>query len=120
MDADAEAGGPPRPSIPVEVVWVEADGSIVRRAYGLPEGSRVADALAALGADERGAGLLGQLARGELQAAIFGERCEAGALLAAGDRIELVAGLSVDPKVARRRRVEKRRALEPRSKWRGD
>jgi putative ubiquitin-RnfH superfamily antitoxin RatB of RatAB toxin-antitoxin module len=120
MDADAQADGRPSPSIPVEVVWVEADGSIGRCAFGLPAGSRVADAFAALRADERGAGLLERLARGELQAAIFGERCEPGELLAAGDRIELVAGLSVDPKVARRRRVEKRRALEPRNKWRGD
>lgn len=106
--------------MPVEVVWVEADGSIGRCTFDLPVGSRVADAFAALRADERGADLLGRLARGELQAAIFGERCEPGELLAAGDRIELVASLSVDPKVARRRRVEKRRALEPRSKWRGD
>jgi len=120
MGADAEAGGRSLPSIPVEVVWVEADGSIGRCAFGLPGGSHVADAFAALRADARGAGLLERLARGELQAAIFGERCEPDALLAAGDRIELVAGLSVDPKVARRRRVEKRRALEPRSKWRGD
>lgn len=120
MDADAHAGGESLPSIPVEVVWVEADGTIGRCAFGLPAGSRVADALAALRADERGAGLLDRLARGELRAAIFGERCEPGDVLAAGDRIEFVAGLSVDPKVARRRRVEKRRALEPRSKWRGD
>ena len=120
MDADAEAAVQRLPPIPVEVVWVEADGSIGRCAFDLPAGSRVADAFAALRTDERGAGLLGRLARGELQSAIFGERCEPGALLAAGDRIELVAGLSVDPKVARRRRVEKRRALEPRSKWRGD
>ena len=120
MDADAETDGRPPPPIPVEVVWVEADGSIGRFAFGLPAGSRVADAFAALSADVRGAGLLERLARGELQAAIFGERCEPGDALAAGDRIELVAGLSIDPKVARRRRVEKRRALEPRSKWRGD
>jgi putative ubiquitin-RnfH superfamily antitoxin RatB of RatAB toxin-antitoxin module len=120
MAAEAEAGGQPLPPIPVEVVWVEADGSIGRCVIGLPAGSCVADALATLRADPRGAGLLERLARGELQAAIFGERCEPGAQLAAGDRIELVAGLSVDPKVARRRRVQKRRALEPRSKWRGD
>ena len=119
MDADVETDGQPPPAIPVEVIWVEADGSIGRRALGLPAGSRVADALAALRADERGAVLLDRLARGELQAAIFGQRCEPGEVLASGDRIELVAGLSVDPKVARRRRVEKRRALEPRSRWRG-
>jgi len=120
MDVDAEADGQPPPSIAVEVVWVEADDSIGRCAFGLPAGSRVAEAFAALRGNERGAALLDRLARGELQAAIFGERCEPGDALAAGDRIELVAGLSVDPKVARRRRVEKRRALEPRSKWRGD
>lgn len=106
--------------IEIELVWVEADQTIGRRVLGLSKGSRVADALAALRADETAAGVVERLARGELQPAIYGERCEAGALLHAGDRVELLAGLLVDPKVARRRRVDKRRALEPHGKWRAD
>lgn len=104
--------------IEIELVWVEADQTIGRRVLGLSKGSRVADALAALRADETAAGVVERLARGELQPAIYGERCDAGALLHAGDRVELLAGLVVDPKVARRRRVDKRRALEPHGKWR--
>lgn len=120
MAAEGRAGAGAPASIEVELVWVEADQTIGRRVFALPQGSRVVDALAALRADEGAAAVIGRLGRGELQTAIHGERCEPGAMLHAGDRIELLADLSVDPKAARRRRVEKRRALEPRSKWRGD
>jgi len=120
MAAEGGAGTGAPATIEVELVWVEADQAIGRRVFELPQGSRVADALTALRADKGSAAVVERLARGELQTAIHGERCESGALLHAGDRIELLAGLSVDPKVARRRRVEKRRALDPRSKWRGD
>ncbi|MCO5108783.1 MAG: RnfH family protein [Burkholderiaceae bacterium] len=120
MGADVASEAGPRLTLSIEIVWVEADGSIGRRTLALSTGSRVADAFAALRADEAIAILLERLARGELQAAVYGERCDPSAPLHPGDRIELLAGLSVDPKVARRRRVEKRRALEPRSKWRRD
>lgn len=120
MAAEGGAGTGAPAAIEVELVWVDADQAVVRRLVELPQGSRVADALTALHAGEGAAAVIERLARGELQPAIYGERCEPGALLHAGDRIELLAGLSVDPKVARRRRVEKRRALDPRSKWRGD
>ncbi|MCZ2415722.1 MAG: hypothetical protein LC136_15865, partial [Burkholderiales bacterium] len=61
--------------IEIELVWVEADQTIGRRVLGLSKGSRVADALAALRADESAAGVVEGLARGELQPAIYGERC---------------------------------------------
>ncbi|MCC7414458.1 MAG: RnfH family protein [Gammaproteobacteria bacterium] len=104
----------------MEVVWVDADQSVACRTLALPRGSRVADALVALRADESAAEVCRRLARGELQTAIYGERCESGAALHAGDRIELLAGLSVDPKVARRRRADEHRALGARSKRRGE
>jgi len=119
MAAEGQAGSDAPASIEVELVWVEADRTIGRRVFELPQGSRVADALTALRADEEAAAVSERLARGELQTAIYGEHCEPGAMLHAGDRIELLAGLSVDPKVARRRRAEKRRAAAPRGKWRG-
>lgn len=112
--AGAEAGAPA--SVDVELVWVEADQTIARRVFRLSPGSRVADALAALHADEGAASVSERLACGELQTAIFGERCEPGAMLHPGDRIELLAGLSVDPKVARQRRAENRRAAAPRGR----
>lgn len=109
MAADAEPAGRPARSgeiVRVEIVWVEADGSIGRSAIRLPAGSRVGDALAVLADHERGAALLGELARGRLTAAIFGERCDGATLLQEGDRIELLGPLAIDPKLARRRRAQ--------------
>ncbi len=114
----AGTGTPAR--IEIELVWVAPDQLIGQRRFALPRGARVADALAALRADASAPEVCERLVRGELQLAIYGERCEPGATLDAGDRIELLAELRVDPKTARQRRVEKRRALEPRSKWRGN
>lgn len=39
-----------------------------------------------------------------LSLAVWGRRCEAGHVLREGDRLELLRGLRVDPKVARRER----------------
>lgn len=91
--------------LPIEVVWVGAGGAIERRALLLAPGATLADALAALrsepGCEVPAAGLAG----GRLKAAIFGEHREPGAPLYAGDRIELLGPLRVDPKAARRRRA---------------
>jgi putative ubiquitin-RnfH superfamily antitoxin RatB of RatAB toxin-antitoxin module len=80
--------------ITVEVV--DARGARLRRvAVRLPAGSRVDDALAASGlwrADHIGV-------------ARFGQRVEGDALLAEGDRLELLRALQADPKQARRRRA---------------
>ncbi len=105
-------------ALAVEVVWVEAGGTIGRCALVLAAGARVADALEALRARPVAAPALERLARGELQAAIYGERCAAATSLHPGDRIELLAPLEAEPKAARRRRVEQRRALDPRNRWR--
>ncbi len=61
----------------------------------LPDGARVADALAACGLALDG--VAGQ--------AVFGERVEADAALRDGDRLELLRPLRADPKDARRRRA---------------
>lgn len=61
----------------------------------LPAGARVADAIAASGLPLDG--IDGQ--------AVFGERVEPDAIVADGDRIELLRPLAADPKDARRRRA---------------
>ncbi|MBB1059332.1 RnfH family protein [Marilutibacter spongiae] len=62
----------------------------------LPEGSRVADALAAAGWQDA-AGIAGL--------ALNGRRVDASTPLEAGDRVELLRALELDPKEARRRRA---------------
>jgi len=101
--------GQPRTLIAVEIAWVDADGSVGRHALELPAGARVRDALAALHGHDRYGALLDALASGELTTALYGERCDAASALHPGDRVELLAGLAVDPKLARRLRAARRR-----------
>jgi putative ubiquitin-RnfH superfamily antitoxin RatB of RatAB toxin-antitoxin module len=63
----------------------------------LPEGARVADALAAAEFDL--GGISGY--------AVFGERVLPDAFLHEGDRLELLRPLQADPKEARRRRAQR-------------
>lgn len=56
---------------------------------------------------------------GALATAIFGRLRPLGHRLLEGDRIELLGPLTVDPKVARQRRVAHRRAAQDRDKWGG-
>ncbi|HQY28129.1 MAG TPA: RnfH family protein [Burkholderiaceae bacterium] len=107
MAADDDAWR--RTVIAVEIAWVETDGSVGRHALELPAGACVRDALAALRGHDRCGALLDRLASGDLTTAIYGERCDAASTLHPGDRIELLAGLAVDPKLARRLRAGKRR-----------
>lgn len=71
-----------------------------QRTVVLPAGATVAEAVTASG--------LGQ--GGHVGIAIFGERVVATQVLADGDRVELLRGLVIDPKEARRRRAEARKA----------
>ena len=64
----------------------------------LQEGATVADALAACSLPLEGV-------QGH---AVFGERVETGTSLRDGDRLELLPGLRIDPKDARRRRAARR------------
>ncbi|MFK3648808.1 RnfH family protein [Lysobacter enzymogenes] len=68
-------------------------------ALELEEGATLAQALAAAGFDAD-AGIVGY--------AVFGVRADAGTVLRDGDRVELLRGLQIDPKEARRRRAEER------------
>ncbi|AWV07225.1 hypothetical protein C9I47_1524 [Lysobacter maris] len=71
----------------------------------LPEGARVADALDAAGWSAL-EGIAGY--------AIHGRRATPASPLRDGDRLELLRGLALDPKEARRRRAEARPLKKPR------
>ena len=71
----------------------------------LPDGARVADALAAAGWSSLD-GIEGY--------AIHGRRATPASPLHDGDRLELLRGLALDPKEARRRRAEARPLKQPR------
>lgn len=86
----------------------------------LPAGATLGDALAQalrtglLSADE-----LEAVEAGTLTTAVHGRSRPVSQALRDGDRIELLGPLTVDPKVARQRRVAHRRAGQVRDKWSG-
>lgn len=97
----------------VEAVWAGAD-RLVRHRCSVAAGTRLGevlealrDALLAQGADCAG-----------LEAGVFGKRRDAQYRLHDGDRVEFYRPLTADPKLARQRRVQQRRADRPRDKWR--
>ncbi|MEG3191003.1 MULTISPECIES: RnfH family protein [Novilysobacter] len=79
----------------IEVIraWPQRSESVT---LSLPEGSSVADAVAA-------AGLAGDA--GITAYAVHGQRTDPAARLRDGDRVELLRPLQADPKDARRRRA---------------
>ena len=83
------------PMLSVEVIQASPD-TVYSVNLILPEGSVVADALAALGLDQDA------LAQ---QTAIYGKLTRLCHPLKEGDRIEVLRPLTVDPKQARRRRA---------------
>lgn len=86
----------------IEVLAAAAD-AVHCRIVDLPEGSTAGEAAAA-------SGLLPGFALAGM--AIFGKRVDAGRPLQAGDRLELLRALAIDPKQARRKRAEAARALK--------
>lgn len=66
-------------------------------ALDLPAGATAGDARKACGLDEGIAGM-----------AVYGVRVEEATVLNAGDRLELLRALTLDPKDARRKRAEAR------------
>lgn len=110
MSADAvaaAAGGP----LAVEVAWSTGPGSTGLLQLQLPAGSTVLDAL-------RAAGLARRLGAEQLDAmvpALWGRVVTPAALLRDGDRLELLRGLVVDPKEARRLRY-RRDGVRPKRK----
>lgn len=91
-----------------------ADGGVRRDALVLPASSTLADALAL--AVSRSLVTPDDVAR--LTPAVHGKLRAPGYVLNESDRIELVGLLRADPKLARQRRVELRRAAAPKDKWR--
>jgi putative ubiquitin-RnfH superfamily antitoxin RatB of RatAB toxin-antitoxin module len=90
--------------IRVEVVFAEPERGRIR-SFELVPPARVADALAAAAADPLFAGI-------DLRAApvgIFGRRVDREQLLEAGDRVEILRPLAIDPRAARRARVQEAR-----------
>jgi putative ubiquitin-RnfH superfamily antitoxin RatB of RatAB toxin-antitoxin module len=77
----------------------------------LPEGSTVADAIAAVKPQSRFAGI----ALETVEAGVWGARVAGDAVLRDGDRVELYRALKADPKDQRRRRVRPKPSPRSRS-----
>ena len=101
----------------VEIAW--ADGDDVRlSSVEVDEAATLEQALAvATACGLLPPGLLDAARGGSMGTAVYGRARPLGYRLEPGDRIELVGPLTVDPKVARQRRVAHRRAAQGRSKW---
>lgn len=98
--------------IRVELARVVAD-EVRCDVMELPEGATLSEAIA----QAVGQGLVDAASLNDLTVGVFGHARGPDHRLHAGDRIELTAGLRVDPKIARQRRVAKRRAAQGRDKW---
>lgn len=90
----------------VVVCWSPAPRQVLEWAVDLPQGSTVADALAASGF----AAASGLQDLAQVDCGIWGRRCGTGQVLREGDRVEAYRPLLVDPKVARRERFRKQGA----------
>jgi len=82
----------------VQVVYALPDRQILRE-LELPESATVADAVARSGLLEQ----FPEITSGPLTCAIFGRAVPDSQLLRAGDRVEILRPLQVDPKESRRR-----------------
>lgn len=93
----------------VEVTCARPQGA-VQRSYDLPATATVGDALRAAGADPAFVGI-------DLEGSpigVFGAPARREQPLRAGDRVEIYRPLAVDPKAARRARVQQARAVRSR------
>ncbi|MBU6271326.1 MAG: RnfH family protein [Betaproteobacteria bacterium] len=105
MNGIAGARGEPS-HIRISVAWASADVACLIE-LDVPAGCRLADAVAAA----CGAGLPAAVAADPgVGVAVFGRLRGPDHALVAGDRVELLGPLRVDPKVARERRVAHKRA----------
>lgn len=96
----------------VEICWIERE-RVERQRQVVQRDATVADALERIGR----ADLLTDLREGRLTVAIFGEHARADTRLHDGDRIELLAGITADPKVSRARRAEVQRQRQGDARW---
>lgn len=103
----AEAAGP----IAVEIAWSTAAQCTDRVHLQLPAGSTALAALRAAGLAER----LGAAMLDALVLALWGRVVGPDTVLRDGDRLELLRGLQVDPKEARRQRF-RRDGIRPKRK----
>jgi len=86
--------------INVEIVYAQTERSIAK-SFQLPQGARIADALALAAADQEFLGVdLDRAAVG-----IFGKVAPREQLLKEGDRIEIYRPLLEEPKLARRKQA---------------
>lgn len=102
-------------SVPVELARA-LSGEVRIDRLDVPSGSTLQQAIEI--ALEQGLVTRAELA--ELVVGVHGLRKPPGYLLHPDDRIELTGPLTVDPRIARQRRVAKRRAALPRDKWSPD
>ena len=86
----------------IEVVYATPDQQLVHRT-DVNAGTTAAEVLDEACATTAFAGLHWR----ECAIGVFGEVCEPGMVLKAGDRVEIYRPLLVDPKESRRRRAEK-------------
>lgn len=107
MSADAAAGS----LMQVELAWSANPQQTGRLQLQLPTGSTALAALRAGGL----AGLLGAEVLDAMVLALWGRVIEPTTVLQDGDRLELLRGLQVDPKEARRLRY-RRDGIRPRRK----
>lgn len=106
MSADATPG-----LITVELAWSLAARQTDLVTLQLPAGATAGAALRAGGVAER----LGAAALDQLVLALWGRVVQPDAVLRDGDRLELLRGLQVDPKEARRLRY-RRDGIQPKCK----
>ena len=84
----------------ITLLYAPAPRTVRSTELDLPEGASVADACRGSGWWNGRDGLPGP----DLHLGIWGRKAEASRTLQPGDRVEVVRGLRVDPKVARRER----------------
>lgn len=94
-------------TITIEVAYSPAPRQVERVTLQLPDGASLSQALEASGVLQRH-----RLAAGDLQCGVWGRRAAPSQALRDGDRVELYRALAIDPKEARRRRLQVQRALK--------
>ncbi|MEO5772403.1 MAG: RnfH family protein [Burkholderiaceae bacterium] len=94
----------PADTLRIEVAFSPAARSVELRWVDLPAGSVLADAVRACGLPKRCGAALQSLSYG-----IWGRARPLDTLLREGDRVEVLRGLEVDPKEARRLRYKRQR-----------
>lgn len=100
-----------KPTISVNVVYAELDGSWFCRELSLPDGSTVRDAL--LASDilaQHPEWIIEQMVVG-----IYGHRRSLDTILHEKDRVEVYRPLKIDPRVSRKDRVN---SVRDKRKWR--